>query len=191
MPLPQQVVEQLEKEPAPSRGRGAGALVFSGGVLLFVALLYAGIAFGYAPYVNAQISSLNVRLSTVNASISSAQEQQIIDFYSQITNLQSILSRHTSMTRFLSWLEKNTEANVYYENMSVAGGDKVSLQGVAKTEGDINQQIAIFEASPQVADAVVSSISPATQTGAATASALSFNVTLTMQPSVFSPSTTP
>jgi hypothetical protein len=168
-----------------------GAIVFSGGVLLFVALLYAGIAFGYVPYVNAQISSANSQLSTVNASISSAQEQQIIDFYSQITNLHTILAHHTSMTQFLSWLEKNTEANVYYESLGVSGGNQVTLRGIAKSEADINQQVAIFESSSEVANTVVSSISPATQAGTAAAGSLSFNVTLTMQPSVFSPSTTP
>lgn len=185
MPLPQQVVEQLGQTPEPSHRVAGGALWFAGGLLLFVALLYAGISFVYTPYVNGQISSLQNSVAQENASISNGQEQQLIGFYSQITNLRQILANHVYATKFLSWLESHTEANVYYQGLTLSSGYKVTLKGVAKTEADVNQQLAIFESAPDVVSSNVSNVAPVSQTGGVLRSGFAFNVTLTMKPSTF------
>lgn len=188
MPLPQQVVEQLGQEPERTHAVASGALMFCGGLLVFVAALYFGIG-AYASSLQNQINSLQAQVTQANAAISPAEQQQIIGFYSQITNLKTVLGAHEYTTGFLSWLEKNTQSNVFYQGLNLTPGGKVILHGIAKTEADVNQQIAIFENSPQVANTVVSTIAPASQSGGGLASGLQFSVTLTMQPSVFASAT--
>ena len=187
MPLPQQVIEQLGRDPETSRTFASGALIFSVGILAITAALYLGMVFGYEPYLNNQISGIKSQVSTANNSISTDQETQLVDFYSQIANLQSILSHHVYATSLISWLENNTQANIYYQSMDFSAGNLVALKGVAKAESDVNQQIAIFESSPDVKSVSVSSIAPVSAPGGGTSSSgVAFAVTLTMQPSVFS-----
>lgn len=189
MPLPQQVIEQLGNPPEANRSPVSGALLFSIGMLAIVAVLYCGITFAYEPYLNAQVMGIKDQVSKANASISADQETRLIDFYSQISNLQSLLSHHVYTSGFLSWLENNTEGNVYYQSLDLTAGDRVTLKGVARTEADVNQQLAVFESSPDVASAVVTSIAPASSAGG-NVSGLAFSVTLTMKPSVFTATTT-
>jgi Tfp pilus assembly protein PilN len=182
MPLPQQVIEQLNKDPAPTQGWATGAMLFSIGVLFLVVVIYVGMKFGYEPYLNNQIAQAQDQVASSTQSISVADEQQIVSFYSQITNLQSALANHVYVSQFLVWLQNNTETNVYYQNLALSSGDRVTLKGVAKTEGDVNQQIAVFESASGVTSVVVADIT-ATQ---APATGFSFDVTLTLAPSVFS-----
>ena len=183
MSLPQQVIEQLGKEPEASQGWATGAVLFAGGVFLLVAIMYGGIKFAYEPYVSNQILQAKNKIANVDQSVSVNDEQQIVDFYSQIANLNAALTKHVYVSTFLAWFEKNTEANVYYQSLDFSSGNRVGLKGVAKTEADVNQQIAIFEASPHVTSAVVSNVSPLQGGGG-----FEFDVTLTMDQSVFSSS---
>jgi len=75
------------------------------------------------------------------------EERQIVSFYSQIANLKAALANHVYASQFLVWLQNNTEANVYYQNLALSSGSRVTLKGIAKTEADVNQQIAVFESA--------------------------------------------
>jgi hypothetical protein len=56
---------------------------------------------------------------------------------------------------------------------------------LAKSESDINQQVAIFEASPQVKSANVTKVGLSD-----TGNTYTFNITLAMNPSIFKPQVT-
>ncbi|MDR3582171.1 MAG: hypothetical protein P4L67_02760 [Candidatus Pacebacteria bacterium] len=182
MPLPQQVIEQLGREPESSQGWAAGAMLFSVGVIALVAVIYLGMKFGYEPYLNNQISQAQDQVAKADQAVSVGDEQQIVGFYSQIANLKTALANHVYSSQFLSWLQNNTEANVYYQTLDLSSGNRVSIKGVGKTEADVNQQIAIFESASVVKSVVVSNIaiaqSPAVGFG--------FSATLTMATSAFS-----
>lgn len=182
MPLPQKVVDQLGMEPASGTpGFAPGALLFSGGLLFLAAIIYCGLAFGYEPYLQSQLSAAQNQVNALNQSISASDQSQLVDFYSQIANLQTLLANHLLPSQFFSWLEENTEANIYYQSFSLSAQDQVSLTAVAASEADVNQQIAIFENSPEVSSVSVSSVSAPqlAQEG------WGFSVTLDMNPSVF------
>jgi Tfp pilus assembly protein PilN len=181
MPLPQQVIEQLNREPETPQGWAAGAVLFSVGILVLLAVIYFGMKFGYEPYLTNQVSQAQNQAIKAGQSISVGDEQQIISFYSQIANLKAALANHVYSSQFLVWLENNTEANVYYQSLDLSSGTRVSIKGIAATEADVNQQIAIFESSSKVTSVVVSSIAAAQSP----AKGLEFDVTLTMNPSVF------
>lgn len=164
MALPQQVLERLSREPPETPGWSAGLLLFTG-ALLFIALsVYFGLTFGYEPYLQGKIDGLTTQIATLGKSVSSKDEAQLITFYSEVTNLQKVLANHAMPSTFFTWLEKNTEANIYYTALAVSSENKVTLSGNAVNEADINQQIAIFEAAPEVQSIQVPTIAAA-QTG--------------------------
>ena len=182
MPLPEKVIEQLGREPSTgTQGWAVGALLFSGGMLFLTLVIYFGLTLGYEPYLQSQLSSTTDKVNALDQSISTGDQAQLINFYSQIANLQALLKSHTLSSQLFSWLEANTEANVYYQSFALSSGDQVTLLGAASSEADINQQIAIFENSPQVSSVSVSNVSAPQLLGGG----WTFNATLVMNPSVF------
>jgi Tfp pilus assembly protein PilN len=184
MPLPEKVIEQLGQEAPRTQGWALGALFFSGGILFLTVAIYFGLTLGYQPYLQSQLASVQNQVNTLGKSVSASDQSQLIDFYSQIANLQTLLRRHTFSSQFFSWLEQNTEANVYYRSLALSEGGQISLSGVAMSEADVNQQVAIFENSPEVSSVTVSSVTAPQLLG----TGWTFGVTLVMSPSVFSAS---
>jgi len=181
MPLPQQVIEQLGRETPDSQGWAWDALLFAGGMLFLVVLIYVGLKFGSEPYWTNQISTTKSAVSRAAASVPATDQAQIVNFYSQTANLKTALTSHQFTSQFFAWLESNTEANVYYQTFQLSSGGRVSLKGEAKTEADINQQIAIFESSPDVSGVSLSAVTAGQAGGGFT-----FNIALVMNPSIFS-----
>ncbi|MGC9598806.1 MAG: hypothetical protein ABSE18_00245 [Minisyncoccia bacterium] len=159
MALPEQVIERLSKESPQTPGWSVGLLAFSGGILLIALLIYFGLAFGYEPYLDSRIAQLDAQMDTLAKSISAGDMAQFTAFYSEITNLKAALGTHVVFSRFLLWLEKNTEANVYYSRFTFSSGNQIVLSAIAPTEADVNQQVAIFEAAPEVKSVNLSAVS--------------------------------
>ena len=181
MPLPQKVIEQLGHETTETQGWATDALFFSGGILFLAIVIYLGLSFGYAPYLQSQLKTTQDNVSALNNSISTGDQTQLVNFYSQIANLQALLQGHEVSSQLFTWLEKNTEANVYYQSMNLTSGYRVTLTAVALSEADVNQQIAIFENSPDVSSVAVSNVSAPQLPGGV----WDFNATLVLQSSVF------
>ena len=157
MALPQQVIDRLSKEPPKTPGWSLGILTFSAGVFAIVLVVYFGLTLGYEPYLNSQVAQVNAKMDTLSKAISADDQTKFVSFYSQIVNVQAVLVNHVTFSQFFAWLEKNTEANIYFSHVGFTAPNQVSLTGFAKSEDDINQQLAIFEAAPDLKSAVISS----------------------------------
>lgn len=177
MALPQKVVEQLGREPVNTPGWSVGLLMFTGGILVLLLGIYFALLQIYGPYLTTQTAQLNDKLNALAKTISQEDQTKFIAFYSEIANLKTVLANHVSASHFFTWLEQNTEANVYYSNFSFSTGNKVVLGVVAPAEADIAQQLAIFENAPAVKNMSFSTVSyvPSSNTW-------QLSVTLTMDP---------
>jgi hypothetical protein len=180
MPLPQQVIEQLGRESVKTPGWSSGILFFSGTLLGIMVAIYVGLAFGYKPYLTNSIARAKSQIGALSDSISSADQAELVTYYSQISNLHALIGSHVYFSRFLTWLEGNTEANVYYGSLSFTSKNQVLLSVLARTQADVNQQIAVFESSPDVAGVSVPDVS-----FSPTAGMWTFSLTLILKPSLF------
>jgi hypothetical protein len=182
MALPQSVINQLSNEPAETQGWFSGVIVFSTIILLVSIGIYFGMTLGYEPYLNNKINSVQGQITSLSQSIPSGNEAQLLTFYSQISNLQSLLANHVTFSRFLAWLQQNTQSDISYTQLSFTSdsGDEVSLSATALTETDVNQQIAIFESSPEVKSLSITNVGSAGVNGA-----LAFSVSLILNPDLF------
>jgi Tfp pilus assembly protein PilN len=177
MALPQQVIDRLSREPPKTPGWSFGVLLFSGGVFAIALVVYLGLAFGYGPYLDSQLTQLNAKIDVLAKSISADDQAKLITFYSEIANVKNALANHVIFSRFLSWLERNTVANVYFSRMTFSSGNQINFMGVARTEAEINQQIAILEAAPELRSITLSTVSLSEATGL-----WQFNVTIVLDP---------
>lgn len=180
MALPQQVINQLSQEPTATPGWSSGVILFSGALLLVTVGTYFFMTLGYEPYLNSQISDTQNQIAQLAQKISPDDQANLITFYSQIANLQSLLGKHVLFSQFFAWLGQNTESNVYYSQFAFASGNQITLTGLAKSEADVNEQVAIFEASPEVQKTAVSNVQLSATTGL-----WQFAATLIINPSIF------
>ena len=181
MPLPDKVIEQLGREPPKTPGWAFGVVMFSGAMLFVVVFVYVGLVFGYEPYISSELQKTQDQVSQLGQSISPTDQANLLKFYSQISNLRTLLRSHTLSGQLFAWLEKNTEANVQYSSLQFSSKNQVQLVGKAKAESDVNQQVAIFEASPQVQRVSVTSVSAAQE-----GSGVEFALTIYIDPAMLS-----
>jgi hypothetical protein len=183
MPLPQQVINQLSREPAETPGWASSVILFSTMLFAIVIAAYLLMVFVYGPYLNNSLTAVQGQVATIDQSIASGDETNLVNFYSQIVNLRSVLGTHIAFSQFFDWLAANTEANVYYSQLSFASGNEITLSGVGRSESDVTQQIAIFESSPAVEKIAVSNVGLSNTNGLWT-----FAATLLMNPSLWASS---
>lgn len=159
MALPQKVIEQLGREPSRTPGWAGQILMFSGTIFFISLVIYFGLNFGYKTYLNSTVKKLQDQVATFSQQISVEDQKKIISFYSQISNLKTALTNHVFSSQLFSWLEKNTQVNVFFDkfNLNVAN-NQLSLSGVAKTMDDVNQQLVIFQSQENVSKLALGSV---------------------------------
>ncbi|HVN26377.1 MAG TPA: hypothetical protein VMT99_01860 [Candidatus Paceibacterota bacterium] len=187
MPLPEPVVQQLNKDSSVrAPGWSVGIIAFAFSIFFIAAFLWAGLSYGYKPYLDAQTQKVEDQIEQENQAVSPADQANLIAYYSQISNLKQLLKTHVIPTNVLSWLEVNTEPNVYYSSFSFVSPKQLLLAVNAKTEADANQQIAIFENSPQVKSLTVGNLA---SSGQGATSYWQFSVSLTLDPAIVASTT--
>lgn len=151
MPLPEKVVEQLSRETPKTPGWAGQLLMFSATIFFLSIFAYTGMKFGYLPYLDSQLKKLDSEIQSFSRKIPVEEQTQLINFYSQLMNLNYLLKNHSSLSPFFDWLEKNTEVNVYFSKLYLnAASNQVSLSGAAKSIDDFTAQLRIFQKEPNV-----------------------------------------
>lgn len=184
MALPQQVIDNLSNEKQQTPKTFSGLLLFSIGIFIVLIVIYFGMIFVYNPYLNSKLSETETQMNNLIKSIPGDQQNSLLKFYSGFSNLQVLFKNHTAFSPFFTWLEKNTESNVYYTNIAISSPQKISLMVNAKTQSDMEQQILIFENSPSVSSISVSSIN-SFQNGGVGVMWQQANINLSMATSTF------
>ncbi len=156
MPLPTSPYEQLSKEstgaPWPWK-----MFSFTAFIVAAVVVIYFGLAFGYGPYLRHHIDGLNTELADLSSQIPTADQDNFISFYSQLVNVQSILSHHVSASGLFPILERNTHARVYFTTFDLSVTDRrLSLEGVASSYQTLSEQLDAFSKVPEITKYLVS-----------------------------------
>ncbi len=183
MPLPQQVVDRLSRESVTTPGWSGRLLMFAGTIFFTTLTVYLGLVFGYKPYLNSQINQLDDQIKKFTQKIPISEQEKLIVFYSQLINLNTILHQRPVPSPVFDWLEKNTQANIFYTRftMTTATGE-LSLNGIAKTVDDFVQQLQVFQSEPAVRRFTVNTVTTSANGNA------QFDVVLFFNPDFFSQS---
>lgn len=160
MALPQKVIEQLGREPPKTPGWSGQLLIFSSTVLFISLFVYFGLVYGYEPYLNSSAKKLQDQIQSFSQQITAVEQAELANFYSQLANLKLLLANHVFSSQIFAWLEKNTQANTYYDKFDLnITNNQLLLGGIGKTMEDVDQQLAVFESQPEVQGLSVSNIS--------------------------------
>lgn len=151
MALPAQALEKLSHVSERTPGVYSQLLILTTSLMILALFMFAGLKFGYEPYLVAEVKQLDADIKKFSDEIPADKQAEIATFYSQIINLKTVLRNHQSASPFWFWLEKNTIPNVYFTKATLnITNDQIILQGSARTNEDIMNQLAAFEKSPEV-----------------------------------------
>lgn len=181
MPLPEQIVDRLSREPIQTPGWSGELLMFAGTIFFVSIAVYLGLAFGYKPYLNGKVSQLDGQIKKFTDEISLSDQEKLISFYSQLSNLGGILRKHVISSPLFDWLEKKTETNIYYTRFSFnPAANQLALTGAAKTANDFVEQMQIFQGESAVERINVNSLT------ASSNGTWQFDLVLFLSPNFFS-----
>ncbi len=127
--------------------------IFSFSFIIFIALIsiYGGIEFGYKPYLNSRLKSLDQKIADLTQSIDEQQQNNLINFYSQLVNLQDVLNSHAATSKFFDLVEKNNNQDINFTALSLGTREKeVKLEGIALNYDALVKQLELFRVVPEV-----------------------------------------
>lgn len=154
--MPPYEVKSILEEQLKRGEQFAGAwpwrlLVFMLILFLVTIFIYAGMAFGYKPYLNSQLDVLDKKLADLNKQVESDQSKILITLYSQLVNAQSILDSHFMPSKLFKFLETNTEERVYYQILTLSLAEKtLKIEGTAGDYNALVRQAEYFRRAPEI-----------------------------------------
>jgi hypothetical protein len=126
-------------------------LAFSGLVFGLAVLAYLGMLIGYEPLLQKQSEELDKKISDLSRVISKEDQETLVNFYSQIVNLRTLLDEHVAFSKILTLLERNTNQNVFYTRARFNKDTRqLELEGVARDYTELVRQMEAYRQLKEV-----------------------------------------
>lgn len=151
MALPPKVIDQLSRESVATPGWSGRLLMFTFTLFILSLVGYFGIAFGYSKYLNQKIQEADLKVKSQNQQIPEEYRDEILVFFSQLSNLRLILDKHINASSLFNLLEATTHSKVYYTRLMLnSDKNEAVLTGMATSVADITEQVKIFQGRPEI-----------------------------------------
>lgn len=145
-PLGEEFVEE-----SPTVGVPWHLMIFTFILFLLSIILFAGLRFGYAGYLDNQIAEVDNKMEELNSQVTKGEQEDLLDFYSQLLNLKKILKERGFSQNIFSFLEDNTHSLVYFTGVKYSdAGPSLELTGQANSPKTVVEQTALFEKLSEV-----------------------------------------
>lgn len=146
MALQQPSYEQVVSRAPRSPSWFGQLMAFSVTLLIFSAVVYLGITFGFRPYLENRVIALDQEIEDFTKQVPEQEQKDIATFYSQLANIRTVLAKHTASTAFLDWLEGGTIQQVQLTKVSYNPTSRqVQITGTARSATDVAAQIVAFQ----------------------------------------------
>lgn len=154
----QSVLEsQLKKGEHANIGWPWRLFLLSVVVCVLTVLLYGGMRFGYESYLQSQIDGVSETTRTLEQEIKQAIAGDLVNFYSQLANLQSILTSLTFSSRYFTLLEGVTHQSLYFDSLDINEREIVAT-GMVASPTALTQQFEKLRTTHEFANFVVDSV---------------------------------
>lgn len=131
-------------------------LVFSIALFAFALLVYFGVKIGYTAYLEGRIGDVDAALAALTGEVTQEEQEQFVNFYSQIVNLKTALDDHSYGANVFTFLEKNTIPEIQFTGAELNAADLVLvLHGQGPSIDLIGQQLAALEGAPGVSQVLL------------------------------------
>lgn len=169
--------EKLAREELPV-GWPWRFFLFSLLVAVAAGVIYAGLTYGYRPFLSVQIDEQKAAIAQLSQIIPKKQQEDFIAFYSQLVNLQSLLKDHIFTSKIFPFLQANTNRFIYYSLLDLRLGERrLIIEGVAASYEIFAQQLQAFSLAPEVETLIINDSS-------ALGDRVKFRLSLTLKPTL-------
>lgn len=152
--------------------------LFSLLVAITAAIVYGGLAFGYKPFLNVQIKEQEAAIEQLSQVVPKKEQESFLAFYSQLVNLQNILTNHAAISKTFPFLQLNTNKQVFYTAIDLRVPERrLGLEGFASNYGIFSQQLQAFSVAPEVETLIINDSN-------ALEGRVKFRLSLTLKPSL-------
>lgn len=122
--------------------------------LLTVIAVYVGMRFGFKElYLGKQLEEANATAVKLTHSVTPEEQKQIFNFYSQLSNIDSLLDTRGRALMYFDLIEKNTLKAVTYSSMNLAVSGKavtIDLGGRTMAYATVVEQMDLYKKMPGV-----------------------------------------
>lgn len=142
---PQQTTSPYTKAGPREPGFPWRLLILTGVLLALTIFIYAGISFGYRPYLEKELSVVQGRLTSASNSLQ-AQESEVFGVFSQLYNIEKLSKKHVYASKLFTLLEKGTIPSVQFVKANVdISKQPFSFEGIAPNHDAIVTQLAALQ----------------------------------------------
>lgn len=178
MPLNENIAERFLKPEKLAVGWPWRLFLFAAFALFLALAVNFGLKYGFGSFLNLELEKLDKTIRESGNEISETQQENFINFHSQLINLRHLLDNHLKSSNVFSFLEQKTNQGVYYEGAVLAAPERqLRLEGIAKSYENLAQQIIAFEQSLETEKVVLEGSQAAERS-------VRFNIRLNIKPSL-------
>ncbi len=137
--------------------RGPWRILIISIVLFAVSIVvFAGIEFGYMPYLISESESLDAELASLNQTFRGEAQEDVFNLFSQIYNVQMLFGEETSLSTVPEFLEAITHTSITLQEARVNFKDgSIALQGIAPSYDVLVNQLNILGSDEHVESVVL------------------------------------
>lgn len=140
----------------PAAGLPWRLMVFAILFFVFAIFVYVGLKFGYESYLTTRNDKLIADTKSLAKDISSDDQNQFVNFYSQVFNLKKVLSTHSFTANVFNFFENKVASDVYFTDAIYNGANsRLDVDGVALSNNALVQQLSVFDTAPEISEAVL------------------------------------
>jgi hypothetical protein len=133
-------------------------LILTGALFVTIIFIYAGILFGYEPFLQNQLADVNAQLKQVTSAVA-AQQSDALGVYSQLYNIRLLSQNRVYGSKLFTLLESGTLPGV-----RLTKADTDTTKGIVSLEGTVSdadgavRQAAAFQNLSGVSSAQLASV---------------------------------
>ncbi|MCL5004677.1 MAG: hypothetical protein M1170_01895, partial [Patescibacteria group bacterium] len=95
--------------------------------------------------------NLEQKLSVLSQSMDENQQKQIITFFSQMTNIQKLLSEHKAYSPIFGFIERNTLSKALYSDLRFNIAEtEMKIEGTTQNYDDLIRELDLYKQAPEV-----------------------------------------
>lgn len=133
-------------------------LVMSLTLLIVCIVIFAGMEFGYTPYLNSEIQKTKDQITTLSKSFSSDQQKELIRIYSQLYNIDKLSKGHQYTSQIFSILEKTISPSVTIKSLNLETVSKTAkIEMTALDFDSVTNQLIALKSDPRIVEATIDS----------------------------------
>jgi len=156
MDFPRNAIDQMTREPAWTPGWSGRLLMFSLTVLLLSVGVFAGLKFGYQPYLDAEVKSIEGEIQIFLEKYPIASREAMRRVASQFANVEKVLASYASPRGVFEWLERTTLPSVSYSQMEFKVKEReLVLTAQARDDDDVARQLELFRRDTAMVERVL------------------------------------